>query len=150
VARRLHWLGISVALVACVALGCEGGDKTPAGETAPTAEESGAQKPAEGVWQTSVPENFPPDVPRYPGAAVASARQTPENGFVADFTTADPPEKVVTYFTDSFAADGWATRRVDAEDGVMVFADKGQRMTSVGVSPGEGKTRIQMLMVEMP
>jgi hypothetical protein len=156
----LRQLGISVALGSCLALGC-GGEKSETPAPAPTPPAATGQAPAaakppeapvlmEDVWVTDLPANFPADLPRYPGAEVLKARPTSEAGISVAFTTSDDPAKVATYYADQLAAQGWATNRVDAPEGIVVFADKGQRSATFGVAPVEGKTQIDLLVIEMP
>ena len=154
----LRQLGISFALGSCLALGC-GGEKS---ETPRRARRGGsrgrtsARPPAPGgtarsidAWLTELPANFPEDVPQYPGAEVVNARGTSEAGSSAGFSTSDDPAKVASYFADALAAQGWSTQRVDAPEGTMVFADKGERSATYGVGTAEGKTQIDLLVIEM-
>lgn len=153
----LRQLGILVALGSCLALGC-GGEKsdTPDAGTgaadAPSAAPAGQPAmppPVESVRLTELPANFPEDVPRYPGAEIAEARPSSEEGFAARFSTPDDPAKVAAYFADALAAQGWSTNRVDAPEGIMVFADKGDRSATYGVATIDGKTQIDLLIIEM-
>jgi len=151
---RLRQLGVSIALGSCLALGC-GGEKSETPDAAATAESpSTAGKPAVAplvadVWVKEMPANFPKDVPLYPGAELVKARPASEPGFSMGFSTADDPAKVASYFADAFAAQGWSTNRVDAPEGIMVFADKGERSATYGVGTAEGKTQIDLLVIEM-
>jgi hypothetical protein len=153
---RLGRLGILVALGSCLALAC-GGEKTETPAPAATTEVPAAGAPVqpekieiiEDVWLTELPENFPDDIPRYPGAEVVKARPASESGISVGFSTSDDPAKVAAYFADQFAAQGWATNRVDAPEGIMVFADKGDRSATYGVASAEGKTQIDLLVVKM-
>jgi hypothetical protein len=150
---RLRQLGIWVVLGSCLALGCSGEkSETPAAGGAtppPTAGSAGAAAGIEEGWTSTLPENFPEDVPRYPGADVVKARPASDAGWSVAFSTADEPSKVAAYFADAFAAQGWSTQRVDAPEGIMVFADKGDRSVTYGVGAAEGKTQIDLLVVEM-
>ena len=149
----LRQLGILVALGSSLALGC-GGEKTetpaaaPEAAAPPTAAPS-ATAPAGDVWIAELPTNFPEDVPQYPGAEVVKARPTFEEGIVVGFSTPDDPAKVASYFADALAAKGWSTNRVDAPEGIMVFADKGERSATYGVATVDGKTQIDLLVIEM-
>ena len=149
----LRQLGFTVALGSSLALAC-GGEKSETPGAGATTEAPSAAAPApkglvEDVWLTELPENFPEDVPRYPGAEVVKARPASEAGVSVGFTTTDDPAKVASYFADQFAAQGWATNRVDAPEGIMVFADKGDRSATYGVAASEGKTQIDLLVIEM-
>jgi len=142
---RLRQLGISIALGSCLALGC-GGEKS---ETPASAGKAASVPTIADVWTKELPANFPEDVPRYPGAEVVKARPSSEAGFVAGFSTPDDPAKVASYFADALAAQGWSTNRVDAPEGIVVFADKGERSATYGVGTAEGKTQIDLLVIEM-
>jgi hypothetical protein len=154
-ARKLlgiQGFGIAASLGALVALGC-GGEKTesPAPETTPAAPaEQSAAKPGQGeLWSSTLPDNFPEDIPRYPGASVVKSHSTPESGMKVTFTTPDDPGKVAAYYNDNFVAQGWSAQRVDAPDGTLVLADKGTRSATAGIMAGEGGTNIDLLVVEM-
>jgi hypothetical protein len=135
-------------LMAC---GGEQSDSQPApapGADAPAGAPA-AVPPVADAWLTELPSDFPADVPRYPGASVSKARSSMEGGVVADFATDDDPAKVASYFADSFAAQGWSTQSAEAPDGRMIFADKGERSATISVTSAEGKTKIELLVVEM-
>jgi hypothetical protein len=157
-------LGISLALGSCLALGC-GGEKsetpapTPTPPAATGANPAAAPGPApmpppekmfQDVWVTELPANFPEDVPQYPGAEVVKARPSTDAGISVAWSTGDDQVKVASYYADQLAAKGWATNRVDAPEGIVIFADKGKRSATLGVTPAEGKTTIDLLVVEMP
>jgi hypothetical protein len=153
----LRMLGVLVALGSSLALGC-GGEKSetpeaaPATPAAPSAAAPAAPGPSaavEDVWVTELPANFPDDVPQYPGAEVIRARPNIEQGVVAEFSATDDPGKVASYFADALAAKGWSTNRVDAPEGTMIFADKGERSATYGVATVDGKTKIDLLVIEM-
>ena len=151
----LRQLGISIALGTFLALGCGGEQsETPSAGGAAASATAAAGKPAAPPaaaieWSTNLPENFPQDVPRYPGANVLKARRAGDAGWVVYFGTADEPGKVAAYFADSFAAQGWSTQRVDAPEGTTMFADKGNRSVTYGVGTVGGKTQIDLLVDEM-
>ena len=156
-ARKLRRLGFFLALGSCLALACGGDEKsetpgaaaTPESPAAPTPENPEKIEIIQDVWLTELPENFPEDIPRYPGAEVVKARPASESGISVGFSATDDPAKVAAYFADQFAAQGWATNRVDAPEGIMVFADKGDRSATYGVASADGKTQIDLLVVEM-
>lgn len=147
----IHGVGIAVSIGALVALGC-GGEKTeaPAPETPAAPAEQPAAAPGQGeLWSSTLPDNFPEDIPRYPGASVVKSHSTPESGMKVMFTTPDDPGKVAAYYNDNFVAQGWSAQRVDAPDGTLVLADKGTRSATAGIMTGEGGTKIDLLVVEM-
>jgi len=148
---RILGIGASVSIGAFAWLGC-GGEKseTPSATApAPTAEKPAAPAVVEEVWSATLPEDFPQDVPRYPAAEVMKSISTPDSGLKVSFSTTDDPGKVAAFFSDSLAAQGWSTQRVDGADGILVFAEKGARSATVGVAAAEDKTTIDLLVVEM-
>ncbi len=147
-------IGAAVSIGAFVALGC-GGDQSEPSEASPGAEPAApAESPAavnafDEIWMAALPEDFPPDIPLYPEAVVVKALSTPDSGLKVNWSTSDDPATVASFFSDSLAGQGWSTQRVDGADGILVFADKGARSASFGIGGGEGKTTIDLLLVEM-
>ena len=176
---RLQRIGISVALGSCVALGC-GGEKSEEPAGAKSEEKAQAQPeepaaarpdeaPAEAAAPSAVeppttlpdfdtlpsvelPEEFPEDVPLYPGARAVKATPDPEgtSGWVAQFSAADDPEKIYADLSNTFGALGWSTNRVDAEDGILLYANQGDRSVTYLLGTADGKTVISLIIVEEP
>lgn len=75
-------------------------------------EQHGAMKmehkkpPAEPAESVALPENFPSDVPIYPGARVAISNSTTD-GATIGMETDDDRKKVVHYYETKLAAQGW-------------------------------------------
>jgi len=132
-------IGASVSIGTFALLGC-GGEKS---------ETPSAPVVVEEIWTTALPEGFPQDVPQYPAAEVVKANSTLGSGLKATFSTSDDVGKVASFFNDAFAAQGWSTERADRADGTLVFADKDERSATVGISSAEGKTQIELLVIEM-
>jgi hypothetical protein len=80
--KDLLWLAVSLALGAIVALGCGGeqSEAPPAADSAAPAEQPAAPVVAEEIWTTTLPEDFPVDIPQYPGASVVKAQSDGEPG----------------------------------------------------------------------
>ena len=98
---------------------------------------------------STLPEDFPPDVPIYPPSQVVRSQEIPDGGIIkVGWTTSDDVEKGVSYYSDSLAAQGWVTRRVNGDDGSLVFGDKGARSLTIGIGSGPGKTTIDLLLVQ--
>jgi hypothetical protein len=154
-----------VSIGALVALGC-GGERSatpaaapgaapaaPPGETASAAPGATAGQPAApaaiaDVWSSTLPEDFPPDVPIYPPSQLVRSQEIPDTGVKVGWTTTDDVDKVASFYSDSLAAKGWATRRVNGDDGSLVFADKGARSLTFVIGSGPGTTTIDLLLVQ--
>ncbi|WP_394850627.1 hypothetical protein LZC95_24610 [Pendulispora brunnea] len=66
-------------------------------------------KPGEEVTfgtTQKMPENFPADVPVYPGAKVMAAAASGQDAFSVTLTTNDPVAKVVEFYNSKIPADG--------------------------------------------
>ena len=148
-------IGAWLSIGALVALGC-GGEKKESPAAAPAAApEATAGQPAApaaiaDAWSSTLPADFPSDVPIYPASTVVKAKDAPESGIMVGWTTTDEPAKVASFFSDSLAAQGWSTQRVDGDDGIVVLADKGSRSITLVLSSAEGKTQIDLLLAQMP
>jgi hypothetical protein len=147
-------IGAWVSIGALVALGCwsekkESPAAPPAAAPGATAGQPAAPAAIADAWSTTLPADFPSDVPIYPASTVVKAKEAPESGIKVGWTTTDEPAKVASFFSDSLAAQGWSTQRVDGDDGILVFADKGPRSLTFGIGPAEGKTNIDLLLIEM-
>jgi hypothetical protein len=168
---RLRQIGISLALGSCLALGCSrekaqepAGAKpgeSAAGAAAPGESAAGAaaELPVAGLGEfpdfdalptVEVPGSFPQDVPRYPGARAVKATPDPEStgGWVAQFSTPDDPAKVYASLADGFAAQGWSTERADAEEGILLYANRGNRSATYTISAPKGKTILSLIIME--
>lgn len=100
------------------------------------------------VVSDELPPDFPVDVPRYPGAEVTGSRSSLGSGFSAGFKVGDDVEEVASFYSDSFAAQGWATDMRRTPEGTAVFAEKEKRSASVLVRAGGDKTEINLIVVE--
>lgn len=142
---RLGLVGIVASLLvgALLALGC-GSRKSEEASTA-----AGETNPGEEGWSATLPADFPPDLPIYPGATVSKATEVPGENLKAGWTTPDEPKKVASYYTDAFTGQGWSTQRVDRDDGILVLADKPSRTATIGIGTRHGKTTIDLLAVEL-
>ena len=160
---RLRQVGISVALGSCVVMGC-GGEKSEEAAGAKSEEPAGA-KPEEAAPSTPVaratlpdfdtlptvelPEDFPVDVPLLPGARAVKATPDPESegSWVAQFSAVDDPATLYAGLADTFAARDWSTQRVDVPDGIILYANKGDRFVTYVLSTDKGKTVVSLLIV---
>jgi hypothetical protein len=88
-----------------------------------------------------VPDNFPKDIPLYPGAEIAAVTtMTQQEMFSVQSTTADSLENTGAYFRKQFAANGWTEKQSMNQAG-----DAPMQMLTYSK---EGRTAMVMLMVE--
>lgn len=155
---KLRSVGICLALGSGLALGCgsEEAQKPaaqPGSQTAVVDPGSGdtAALPDFDVMPTiELPAAFPKDVPLYANARVVKATPDQWNpvNWVAQFSTEDEPSKVSAGLVDSLAAEGWAAESTTVADGIMVYANKEQRLATYALSPSRGKTLMTLIIVE--
>jgi len=101
------------------------------------------------VIASELPDNFPADVPQYPGAKVETARSTEGMpGVSVSLSVPDPAEKVIAFYSDSFAAQGWATDLRRTPEGSAVFAEKENRSASALVRAGGNRTLVDLIVLE--
>lgn len=139
--RTLMTLALALPLIGAVAVGCNTGTEEPAAPessseaaatsdsetsagTATTPEAATAAADidssrfpelAEGV-EAAVPENFPKDLPMYPGAVPAQGRGiSHENSEMAavQLLTNDTPEQALQFYQDELNSRGWTVEEVE-------------------------------------
>ena len=146
--NALPWLAAAVAIAA---LACGSEPEQTQSESATRAMSSEMKTPlaAGPKSSTELPENFPEDIPQYPGARLIKVRFSPDGGLAVSFSTDKDVDDVIDYFADSFAAEGWSTQVRDMPPGRAVFADKDQRIASVMSREVDEGTSIELLLYEI-
>lgn len=86
-----------------------------------------------------VPEDFPKDIPLYPGAKPTTVTaSSKDKAFTLQFTTKDPVEKVAEHFKKELVGQGWAEGMVMSTPGEqaaqMLNYTKGERALMVNIS----------------
>ena len=153
---RSTWILLG-ALALGVALAC-GGDTREATPAAKTPAE--AWKPAPPpelppppssppVLTTELPADFPADVPLYPGAEVIQSRISADEGTTVTLSVGDDVGKVVSFYADGLAAEGWSTDIKRTPDGSVIFADKAERQVGTMVRRTDEGTLVELVIVRM-
>ncbi|OGG10310.1 hypothetical protein A2154_02625 [Candidatus Gottesmanbacteria bacterium RBG_16_43_7] len=98
---------------------------------------------------TSLPPDWPKDVPVYPGSTVTYSGtnnpQTGETGYSTVLTTNDDSQKVGAYYTKELPAQGWlVTGTQNIADTTVISATKDDRTLSMAAATEEGKTTITL------
>ncbi len=107
-------------------------------------------KGKDGSFSTSkkLPDNFPSDVPVYPGSQVESSLKATGNDQVSEsvtvsLSTSDSYEKVVNFYKSQLPTNGWnVTATYEAGDSFTTTGEKGNRSLYVTVGGQEGKITI--------
>jgi hypothetical protein len=88
--------------------------------------------------EVELPEDYPEDAPRYPGAKV-NASAWRQGRVAATFSTKDTPDKVTSYVKQQLGSNGWQTTpETEFESGVLLTATK----------PAEGRS-IQVMIATL-
>ncbi len=152
--RRLMRGAALAAAAATLSCG-RGGEAVPAGAAprtrtaapAPSSTAPYGEAPASGD-SAALPQDFPPDVPSYPGASFVSSSRASEQGLLFAFQSKDDPEKVFEFYREKLAEQGWHVKgEMSSADQRMLIAAKGDRKASVLVSASErGETEIALTL----
>ncbi len=152
--RRIRLLAL---IGAVVIVGACGDQEQQSAETAPNAQLAPSELPlslddrvelAKPRYE-GLPDNYPSDVPRYPGVIVTHVKASGDNGLSIGMTSTDDFEKVASFFADTFAAEGWGTDMKNTPNGRAIFADKGNRnATAMFIRSGD-ITRIDVIVIQL-
>jgi hypothetical protein len=98
----------------------------------------------------AIPENFPKDVPQYPGAELQTVMTNTEEGVSSiEATTADALDKVMDWFKDQVAKNGWQPDQTMTMDGDspmrMMTCKKENRQLMLNITSSGGVTHINCM-----
>lgn len=99
---------------------------------------------------SKLPDNFPKDVPIYPGAKLnAVSTMTQDEVFNVNMASADAMDKVAAYYKKELAAQGWTESQTMNQQGErpVQFATytKGERGVLVTISREDDKTAVTVM-----
>lgn len=94
---------------------------------------------------SKIPDDFPKNVPIYPGSKVMSTVSLAEgkNGHLVTLSTTDEPSKVVEYYKKNlvgFKSDS----ELGAGEGTMLMMSNAELAVSISVTRSEGDTLVQL------
>ena len=145
--RKLSLLIASLVMAGVFTVACDSGTKEPAAPDAPS--ESSAATPTEKSADAtaSIPEEFPNEVPIYPGSVPAQGRGAVSDGVpmaAVQLQSSDTPEEVYDFYMEKLSREGWTTNTpANLEGKNIVEAANGECTATVLASPNEdGSTSI--------
>ncbi|OHA28049.1 MAG: hypothetical protein A3D56_00010 [Candidatus Taylorbacteria bacterium RIFCSPHIGHO2_02_FULL_45_35] len=100
------------------------------------------------VGGNSLPDEWPSDAPKYPGASIqysgSSNPQTGEAGIALSFLTSDSLQKVVDFYKEELPSNGWVVEQTMNSGGSTVMAaKKGDRTFGLYIADsGDGKVSV--------
>jgi hypothetical protein len=90
-----------------------------------------------------LPEDFPGDVPAYPGARPVASMSAGEQGAMATLESADAPEAVFRFYREHLDAAGWTVEsQTTVGDQHVLNTSKDRRQLAVAVSSSESGSQI--------
>jgi hypothetical protein len=149
------------AIAACVACGCakpSTQSKEPADASVTVDQGNGKTKTkgrgADGSATNSnarkvkVPEDFPKDIPVYPGATPI-IHQSVKNGRTLELKTSDAADKVTAFYKEKLKAEGWKqvseSSSQSLKEGITLLSNtKDKHTLSVVISHGENGTSLTL------
>ncbi len=97
-----------------------------------------------------IPDDFPKDVPVYPGAKVKTAASVQGNRTLS-LETADAVDKAQAFYADKLKAEGWnVLATTNVPNGVNIGAQKDKSTLGVAISKQGDQTAIVVTVTTMP
>lgn len=88
----------------------------------------------------AVPSGFPSDVYRIDGTLTSAQTTSQANGYILTIETTKSLTEAKNLYDQHLANDGWTvTSSMSYQDTVAIFADKGNRIASIGINVTDGK-----------
>lgn len=98
--------------------------------------------------KVDLPENFPDDVPIFPGATPMAAMSSVDEGLIVTFKTTSDQQAVFDFYQSNLAQHGWTLLEDSVFDNPLsIDATKDQRKVSVIIAGTEGDSRVSVMVV---
>lgn len=150
------WIGALILGLGCGPASDVGEPAEVSVRTEPAAPEGEAEEieeveeveEAEEVEEFGLPDDFPADVPRYPGAELTTFRGNVPGMTIASFRTGDGYEEVADFFTESLSEEGWQVESTPSTlvPEHLVVAEKEGRSVTVAITGGEERTKVDLVL----
>jgi hypothetical protein len=155
-----RFVGIA-AIVACVACGCGKPSMTFKGpdDATVTIDQGGDKVEIKGrgadgsvtsssAGSVKVPEDFPKDIPVYPGATPI-IHQSVKNGRTMQLKTSDAADKVTAFYKEKLKAEGWkqvseSSSKSSRESITLLYDTKDNHTLSVVICHGDDGTSLTL------
>jgi nitrous oxide reductase accessory protein NosL len=97
--------------------------------------------------QVDMPDEFPKDVPVFPGSTPMASMYSPDDGILVTFKSPEEQQAIFDFYQSSLTNDGWDVR--DAEgyvDQLSLEARKENRTVTVTVGGRTGDSRVSVIV----
>jgi hypothetical protein len=97
--------------------------------------------------EIEIPEEFPKDVPIFPGSTPMAFMSTPDEGVIVTFKSAEKQQDIFDFYQSSLADDGWEILDSSMFGQPLSFdAIKDNRKVSVIVAGTKGDSRVSVIV----
>jgi hypothetical protein len=97
--------------------------------------------------EIEIPEEFPKDVPIFPGSIPMAFLSAPDEGIIVTFKSSEDQQDIFDFYESSLEDDGWEIVE-DSMFGRQLSFDaiKGNRKVSVNVAGTKGDARVSVIV----
>ncbi len=99
--------------------------------------------------EIELPEEFPKDVPIFPGSTPMAFLFAPTEGIIVTFKSVEEQQEIFDYYQSTLTDDGWEILEEKTEEGRISFeAIKQSRKVTVVVAGKQGDSRISVIVTD--
>jgi len=97
--------------------------------------------------EVEIPEEFPKDVPIFPGSTPMAFMSAPDEGIIVTFKSGEKQQDIFDFYQSSLADDGWEILENSKSSQKLAFdATKANRRVSVMVAGKKGDSRVSVIV----
>jgi hypothetical protein len=97
--------------------------------------------------EVDIPDEFPKDVPIFPGSTPMAFMFAPDEGVIVTFKSTEEQQVIFDFYRSSLADDGWKILPGEVFDSELTLdATKGNRKVSVMVAGTQGDSRVSVIV----
>ncbi len=99
--------------------------------------------------EIEIPEEFPKDVPIFPGSTPMAFLFAPDEGIIVTFKSAEEQQEIFDYYQSTLMDDGWEILNEKTEEGrISIEAVKQDRKVTVTVAGTQGDSRVSVMVTD--
>jgi hypothetical protein len=97
--------------------------------------------------EVDIPEEFPKDVPIFPGSTPMAYMSSPDEGVIVTFRSSEKQQDIFDFYQSNLADDGWEILKNPKSGQKLAFdAVKADRRVSVIVTGTKGDSRVSVIV----
>ncbi len=115
-----------------------------------TATDPGGQEIKASIGdEIDLPEEFPKDVPIFPGSTPMAFLFSPDEGIIVTFKSTEEQQEIYDFYESTLTDDGWEILGEKTEEGRISFeAIKQDRKVTVAVAGTKGDSRVSVIVTD--